>query len=263
VTGSLAGIAGLDVTGGTFDAAATQTVRKLHVSVPGKVVVSAGELTVGDNATITPLNLAATPGDAQVDLTTRGLIVDFAPGGNAAMEIGVVRRYIIEGYASGAWNGAGIMSTDAAADASRAVGYALASEALGAGGGTFMGRAGVDGSSVLARYTVAGDANLDGIVNFLDLVALAQHYGVTVSDQPGGSWWFSGDFTYDGVVNFADLVKMAQNYGGALPDAAVPGAPVGFEADLADAFARVPEPSGWGVTALGTLLIGRRRRHRA
>ena len=52
----------------------------------------------------------------------------------------------------------------------------------------------VDGSSILVRYTITGDANLDGTVGFIDLVRLAQNYGGT------NNVWSTGDFTYDGYA---------------------------------------------------------------
>jgi hypothetical protein len=101
-------------------------------------------------------------------------------------------------------------------------------------------------------------ATLNGVVNFADLVNLAQHYG-----QPGD--WSQGDFTYDGVVNFADLIKLAQNYNAALPSSPIAGAPSEFQADLARAAAAaVPEPAGLSIVALAgvALMTSPRRRRR-
>lgn len=53
-----------------------------------------------------------------------------------------------------------------------------------------------------------GDANHDGVVDFNDLVKLAQNYNVT----DGTRAWEEGDFTGDGNVDFNDLVILAQNY---------------------------------------------------
>lgn len=92
-----------------------------------------------------------------------------------------------------------------------------------------------------------GDANFDGSVNFADLVAVAQHYG----DSGGSERWDQGDFNGDGKVDFADLVSVAQNY----------GASSDFQADLAAAFASVPEP-GSLVLLAAILGLGRPRGRR-
>jgi hypothetical protein len=105
-----------------------------------------------------------------------------------------------------------------------------------------------------------GDATLDGVTDFNDLAKLAQSYNTLVT---GGDPWLSGDFTGDGSVDFLDLAKLAQNYNTTLSGAPIPGAPTGFEADLARAFASVPEPSLVGVLGLIALAArGRRRKPR-
>jgi hypothetical protein len=148
----------------------------------------------------------------------------------------------------------------AAPDASQlGLGYAEASAILGPAGGTFMGQH-VDGSAVLVRYTLLGDANLDGGVDFLDLVRLAQNY-----NQPTSGLWAGGDFNDDGIVDFSDLVNLARNYnttyGGAT---GIPGAPAGFDAEFAAAIASVPEPGSAlacaGFAAAAASCRGRRRR---
>jgi hypothetical protein len=60
------------------------------------------------------------------------------------------------------------------------------------------------------------------------------------------------------------LVKLAQVYNTSLPTDPIPGAPVGFGADLAAAFASVPEPGTFGLLAAATtgLLASRRRRRK-
>ena len=52
---------------------------------------------------------------------------------------------------------------------------------------------------------LAGDATMNESCAFDDLVALSQHY-----DLPGT--WSDGDFNYDGVVDFQDMIILAQNY---------------------------------------------------
>jgi hypothetical protein len=113
----------------------------------------------------------------------------------------------------------------------------------------------VDASAVVVRATVGGDANLDKVVNFDDLLVLAKNYNSTTA------YWAKGDFTYDGTVNFDDLLILAKDYNAAMPTAPVPGASAQFEADMAAAFAAVPEPGAAGILG-GVLLVasGRRRR---
>ena len=117
----------------------------------------------------------------------------------------------------------------------------------------------VVGALLAARLACA---NLDGAVNFSDLVKLAQNYNTTVSATTD-SWWFRGDFTGDGVTNFSDLVKLAQNYNRALSTDPIPGAPAEFENDLNSAFASVPEPSITVFVVVATCALALRRRHGA
>jgi hypothetical protein len=91
-----------------------------------------------------------------------------------------------------------------------------------------------------------GDANLDGRVDFADLVVLAQHYNARTD------LWSEGDFTGDGNVDFADLVQLAQNYGSPAPPLAVSAISEAYASDVARAFASVPEP---GNVALGLLTL--------
>ena len=115
---------------------------------------------------------------------------------------------------------------------------------------TLNAPAGTTGTTVKAGQ---GDANLDGAVNFVDLLALAKNY------NKEGKTWFEGDFDYTGNVNFNDLLALAKNYNKPVPSSPEFGAE--FSADLASAFAAVPEPGTLGVVGMGLMgLLGRRRR---
>jgi hypothetical protein len=108
------------------------------------------------------------------------------------------------------------------------------------------------------KLTLAGDSNLDGRVDFTDLVALAQNYNAPDT----GYFWDEGDFNYDHKVDFNDLVLLAQNYNATfVPAVAIPGAPAGFSEDFARAFAPdVPEPSVMvSLTAVCSLVVLPRR----
>jgi titin len=81
---------------------------------------------------------------------------------------------------------------------------------------------GTGGDDWSQRILVAldGDANLDGMVDVVDLGILATHYGVS-----SGATWGMGDSTGDGAVDVADLGLLATNYGRNLtPFVAAPSA---------------------------------------
>ena len=61
---------------------------------------------------------------------------------------------------------------------------------------------------LLRSLLVAGDANVDGVVDVGDLGVLAANYGVATD-----ATWFKGDFNGDGVVDVGDLGILAANYG--------------------------------------------------
>jgi hypothetical protein len=230
------------------------------ITIDGKLTIRpAASAAASTTSKVASLNIAggATPtGTLDLGAANR-LAIDYADG---ATPVTTVRAQIVAGFNGGAWSGPGITSSSAAANPKLGIGYAEASDLLGAAGGQF-GSESVDGSTVLVRSTLLGDATLDGTVDFNDLVKLAQNYGATVS-QTTESWWANGDFTYDGVVDFNDLVKLAQNYSTALPAEPVAGAPAGFQGDLAAAFAAVPEPGSLAALAACGLagLLRRRRR---
>jgi hypothetical protein len=126
------------------------------------------------------------------------------------------------------WTGTGgITSSTAATDHSRAIGIAEASTLLGLTAdatATFLGQE-ADATSLLVRLTLLGDANLDGVVDFTDLTAIAQNYNTTL---PAAAFAFSPD----------------------------------FQADWARAQSEVPEPTSVLLLSLtaSTALTGRRRR---
>jgi autotransporter-associated beta strand protein len=264
VDSSIATSSGVTVNnGGAFHANVTQTIKSATVNAGGVVRVPTGGphkvLTIGDGTSTTN---ALTINGGKVDVTTNAIIVDYAAGGESAV-LQSVRNQIIAGYHGGDWQGNGIISSNAQTDTTKAVGYAQASEVLGPTGGAFFDKPDVDGTAVIARYTIYGDATLDGKVDFNDLVKLAQNYNSNfVANPTTDSWWFHGDFTYDGKVDFNDLVKLAQNYNSVLPSEAVPGAPISFNSDVAAAFALVPEPGAIGLLAAAITALGLRRRRR-
>src|SRR5205807_3436091 len=74
-----------------------------------------------------------------------------------------------------------------------------------------------------------GDANHNGVVDFADLLILAQHYKTT------GDTFETGDFNNDGQVAFDDLLILAQHYGMTINVAPTPATDASGVVD-------VPEP---------------------
>ena len=93
----------------------------------------------------------------------------------------------------------------------------------------------------------AGDLNLDGTVNFSDLLTLAQNYGHT------GASYFQGDLDHNGTVNFADLLTLAQNYGKSV-NTSLPAPAVALSVSS------VPEPASLGLLAGAAAFLCRRSR---
>jgi hypothetical protein len=196
----------------------------------------------GGTSTLDALSIAS---GGRLDLTDSKLIVS---GG----DIGAITALVKSGYHGGAWDGPGIMTS--AATSSTGLGVARADDVdyVGRPFGDVTAAAG----DVLVMYTLAADANLDGVVDFNDLVRLAQNYNAV------GKTWPQGDFNYDGAADFNDLVRLAQNFNSTLA-APVPGASAEFNSDVGRAFAVVPEPGISALAAGAAATLLRRPRPRA
>lgn len=161
--------------------------------------VGAGALTLGHTVANSIGTLSInTAGGGQVNLGAGSLSIIY---GASPDPVATIRSYLVSGYAGGSWNGPGLMTS-----AGLALGYADGADGVVAG---------LAASSILVKYARPGDANLDGQVNFTDLVNLARHFGKT------NAGWDHGDFDYDGTVTFTDFVALARNYGKSAAVAAV------------------------------------------
>lgn len=179
------------------------------------------------------------PGLAQFDLFDDGLVVRVDAG--QPSPIVDLATLIQSGYAGGAWTGEGIVSSLAALPASGAgVGYSPMSLVQG-GPGSFMGQA-TDSDDIAIRYTLLGDANLNGSVTIADFGRLAANFNTAAG-------WAGGDSNYDLLVNLTDFALLASNFNRSLPSE--------------PPRSTVPEPTGLLVSAGAGLAILRRRSRRA
>jgi autotransporter-associated beta strand protein len=246
----------------TLSGTVTNTVSGQEISVSGGGTTSFSQLNLGTllvNAGTTKIISKASIGNsagtthvgtltvaasgATFDITNNYVIVDNTP-------VGTIGGQIQTAYANGAWTGTGITSSSAAAVAANAgnlhkmaVGYAVANQVndFNANPGFTFGGIAPSPTSVLIAYTLSGDANLDGVVNTSDFMALSQNFGGTTKV------WVQGDFNYDGKVNALDFNSIASNFGAT----ATPGLALGT---------LVPEPSTLCMVVAPALLF-RRRRH--
>jgi uncharacterized repeat protein (TIGR03803 family) len=137
-------------------------------------------------------------GSGTLDIGIYSVSINYAAAGLAS-PLTTIQQDLARGYASGAWNGTGIVSSTAAAyPGIDSVGYA--------DGSVDAGTPATPGE-LLIKYTRAGDALLNGTVNFNDLDVIGTHLNTSGND------WAEGNFNYDpnGAVNFNDLDIVGQN----------------------------------------------------
>jgi hypothetical protein len=245
LTSGLTGSGSLVVGGGGSLTATSIAQKSVHLSGQGRI--KTGDA-VNRVESVTFVE-STVPLSGTWDLDDGALIVDY-PGGGVS-PAAAIRRYLVSGFAGGAWTGTGLQSSAAAAPnpPNTALGFAESAQLFGSSGGTFLGQS-VDGTAVLVRHTLYGDANLDHQVNLQDFNRLATNFGLA-----SGATWAQGDFNFDGVVNLQDFNRLAANFGlsAAGPDVT--------PQDWANLGAAVPEPSAalLGVSLTVALLTSRRR----
>ncbi|MGA2231423.1 MAG: dockerin type I domain-containing protein [Tepidisphaeraceae bacterium] len=246
----------INATGGAVNFGSTQHLATLTVGsgATATAAVEANQYVVSTSA----LNISGT---GQLNLNANTLDINFPAAADPATTI---RGYIASGYNNDTWTGAGIVSSNAAASPGLyAVGYADGNRDAGTPAGP---------NQIIVENTLAGDANLDGTVNFADLLVVAQNFNHTLDTHGNPIDWADGDFNYDGVVNFADLLLVAQNFNRSLSASQMEQLPGSFSAAWNLALAdvqpsesnNVPEPATAGLLTLvaGGLLARRRRNTR-
>jgi fibronectin-binding autotransporter adhesin len=214
------------VSQGTLELATADTLSSSAVTVAAGATLSVGPQV----AAVVP----ALVNNGLVDVGLGGLTVT---SGQTAE--GIVAA-IIAGRTDGTWSGtSGITSSAAATQSERAVGW------LNNGDGSFT-----------VAFGAAGDWNLDGVVDFTDVI---QFVSANLFNTGLPATWADGDFDYNGVVDFDDIIAaQSANLFNAGPyntgSGGLSALDFGGGDDLglmSGGFAAVPEPSAWLLLTIG------------
>ena len=142
---------------------------------------------------------------AALDIGRSTVYVNYA---GSSDPLSLIRSYLHNGYNGGGWNGlptagTGVITTSAGS-AVFGIGYADSADGTGINPAP---------NTVELKYTVFGDANLDGTVGLPDFLATSRNVART------GASWDQGDFNYDGTTNLPDLVTLVRDFGKTAPAA--------------------------------------------
>ena len=223
--------------------AVPSTTNGLAIGAAGQLDIQDGALIINyadpNNSPIDQVN-----GGGQLDIKDGALIINYADPNNSPID--QVNAWVNSGVnlTNGYFDGPGITSSTAANDPEglHTVGV-VDNQAFGYV--EFHGTALPDNTqSILVGYTLFGDANMDGVVNYLDYSLIDAGY------TSGATGWINGDFNGDGVVNYLDYSLIDASY--TSPDNGVGGVQA------------MPEPATLGLMALGLVaaLLRRRRGNR-
>jgi len=234
--------------------ATTLTQASLTIENTGLVT-----LTGSGVSTVSSLSIS---GDGTLDLTTGALVVDYTSTSPESQ----IRNWISNGYNGALWNGDGIDSSVAHNDA---VNYQESpykgNAAIGYGDNSDLGRTDIPAKSVLVRFTLYGDADLNGIVDLNDFDDWL--YGYTGGkDSAGGISWATGDFNYDGIVDLNDFDLWLSGYTSGVGsvgtlDHAIDVSTLSSaqKTELLDIVSSVPEPASVGLLSMAGLAFWPRR----
>jgi autotransporter-associated beta strand protein len=238
-------------TGGTNVAAGTLVVGVNGALPSGAVNITGGTLQLAASTGLATITSLAISGSGTFDVNNNHVIINYGSGPDPIASIAAL---LASGYSGGSWAGtSGIVSTAAAANSfSYGLGYA---DSVDTGN-----PANLSSGQIEIKYTLLGDANLDGVVNAVDFGILAANF------NKGVTGWDKGDFNYDNVVNAVDFGELAANFNKGATGTSI-GLPA-YDDPALVAFAAanglladVPEPATAGLLVVAGLgVLGRRRR---
>jgi hypothetical protein len=173
-----------------------------------QLTVNAGSVALAGALRTSALTVAA---GATLDVKNFPIAVDYAPAETSP--IAGLASQIATGRNGGTWTGSGIV-TSSASGSLTSLGLAEAKDVLHLSGSqtALWNGLTVDATSVLVKYTYAGDADLNGRLDGDDYFLIDSH--VNVAPLAGAPWrWYDGDFDYNGKINGDDYFLLDSNLG--------------------------------------------------
>lgn len=181
-----------------------QTLGDLELYGSSTASVALGNITTLGN--MLKLNGLAMDNTSTLDLGDNAMILHYIPSQESAAK-SLISGLLLTGYANGYWNGGGIDSSAAANDPSHntALGwfdqYEVGVVSINGDSADLA-----DGHEIVVKYTVYGDADLDGKIASSD----SSQYSAGIHGD-GGGWGFC-DFNYDGHIDPTDNQILQNNF---------------------------------------------------
>jgi autotransporter-associated beta strand protein len=225
LTGNNTFTGGLAVSSGTLIAGHPNAIGNTSV------LVASGMLQFQPNLSTAAKVTALTIQGGAVDMTNNDMVIDYtAPAPNPALAT-TIRQHL----------SAGRIITSSGTATTR-VGYGD-NAVLGK---TTFGGLSVDTSSMLIKYTYAGDADLDGDADGVDIGTWATNFTGELGGT-GSMVWTQGDWDYDGDVDGVDAGLWAQAFTGELGGGGL-GSVIVNDPNIAPGAAAILE--GMGITVV-------------
>jgi hypothetical protein len=248
---------------GSGSSLSAKYIRQNSLTVTGNASIAA-QASGGGTSVFSSLSLGGTPStpSGKLDIADTKMIVNDATANHATTAANIntlvnSAAHYVPATAKNLWDGNGITSSllTGGADTLHSIGVAD-NATLGVFAKTTFGGQNVSSASILVAYTLNGDTNLDGKVDFSDFLNFQNGFGRSAP-------WQLGDFNHDGLVNFSDFLLFQNGFGRSMPGAGSTFITTEQRAEVAAFAASVPEPASIGLVMVGGLALLMRPRRSA